>query len=103
MGDQDPADRRGQHGLDAVVAKRRRQRRAEGSGVRRILKDERRLQIDVGVQARGEPEVAAQERAGGLVEIERLAVGHGALSSATIAAAAFAGSLAALIGRPTTR
>ena len=71
--------------------------------MRRILKDERRLQIDVGVQARGEPEVAAQERAGGLVEIERLAVGHGALSSATIAAAAFAGSFAALIGRPTTR
>src|SRR2546425_10284157 len=32
---------------------------------------QRRLQIDVGVQARGETEVAADERAGLLVELER--------------------------------
>src|SRR5262249_30960032 len=103
VSDRDAADRRSQHGLDAVAPERRGQRRAESLGVLGILEDQRRLQIHVRVQSRGQPEVAAPHGAGGLLEGERLAVGPGAASWATIVAAAAAGSLAALTGRPTTR
>ena len=68
-----------------------------------MLEHQRGLEVHIGVETRGEQEVAAQERAGRLVEIERFALGHGVPSSATTAAAAAAGSRAALIARPTTR
>src|SRR2546429_5183426 len=68
--------------------------------VLRVLEHEGRLEIDVRVKAGGQPEVAVHERAGLLVELERLLFGHS--SSFRIAAAAAAGSGAAVIGRPTT-
>ncbi len=73
--DEDAADRRCQHGLHAVVAERRCQRRAEGAGILGMLQHERRLEIDVGVQARGETEVATQECAALLVTRQRRALG----------------------------
>jgi hypothetical protein len=103
VGDHDAADRRRQNGPDTVAAERRRERLAERGGVNRVLQHQRGLQIDVRVKPGGEPEVAVQQGAGGLVEIERLAVRHGAASSARIALAATAGSRAPVIGRPTTR
>src|SRR5256885_6477477 len=57
------------------------------------------LDIHVGVKAGGEPEVAVQQGAGGLVKVEGLPVRHGAESSARMALAATAGSRTPGIGR----
>src|SRR5207249_75442 len=84
---QDAADRGGQHRCRARVAEWRGQGRAERGGVLRVLEHERRLEIDVRVKAGGQPEVAVHERAGLLVELERLLFGHS--SSLRIAAAAW--------------
>src|SRR5439155_25394790 len=65
------SDGRREDRLGAGVGERGGQRVAEPRGVLRVLEHQRRLQIDVGVQARGETEVAADERAGLLVELER--------------------------------
>src|SRR5439155_433672 len=76
VGHQDAADRGGQHRCRARVAEWRGQGRAERGGVLRVLEHERRLEIDVRVKAGGQPEVAVHERAGLLVELERLLFGH---------------------------
>jgi len=54
------------------VAKRGGQRVAEPRRVLRILKNKRRLQINVGVQARRQAEVAPHERAGLFIQFEGL-------------------------------
>src|SRR5439155_576275 len=100
VGHQDAVERGGQHRRRARVAQGRGQGRAERGGVLWVLEHERRLEVDVRVKAGGQPEVAVHERAGLLVELERLLFGHS--SSFRIAAAASAGSGAAVIGRPTT-
>src|SRR5207247_2334852 len=57
VGHQDAADRGGQHCRHARLAEGRSQRRAERGGVRRILEDERRLQVDGPVEAGGRADV----------------------------------------------
>ena len=101
--DEDAADRGREHRAGASGGQARGQGAPERLRVLRVLEDERRLQIDVRVEPRREPEVAAQQRARLLVEVERLPLGHAAPSSRTMAAAAAAGSAAPVIGRPTTR
>src|SRR2546428_833520 len=72
----------------------------QSGGVLRVLEDERGLEGDIRVEAGGQAEVTAQERAGLLVELQRLLFGHA--SRLKISRAAAAGSGAAVIGRPTT-
>jgi hypothetical protein len=103
VSDQNPAHRGRQHRAGSGVAKGLRQRGAQAGRVLRKLKHQRRLQIDVGVQAGRETEVTVQQRARLLVESQSLALGHAAPHSSTMARATAAGSGAAVMGRPTTR
>ena len=100
MGHEDAADRGGEHRRRAGASEGGRQGRAERGGVLRVLEDERGLEVDIRVEAGGQAEVTAQERAGLLVELQRLLFGHA--SRLKISRAAAAGSGAAVIGRPTT-
>src|SRR6267143_1381607 len=76
VGHEDAADGGGEHALGAGVAERGGQRVAEPRRVLRILKNQRRLQINVGVQARRQAEVAPHERAGLFIQFEGLPLGQ---------------------------
>src|SRR5438093_109849 len=76
VGDEDAADRWGEHGRRARGAEGVCQGRAERGGVLGMLEDERRLEVDVRVEAGGQTEMAAHERPGLFVELQRLFFGH---------------------------
>src|SRR5207245_11601111 len=101
VGDQDAADGRRQHRAHTCVLEGRGEVGTERGRVLGVLQHQRRLQIDLRMQAGGEAKVAAHESAGLLVEGERFLFGHPESSSSTAWAAAL-GFGAAVMGRPTT-
>ena len=103
VGHENAADGRCQDDLDAVALEGPGQLPAERLGVGRVLEDECALEIDVGVEPRGEEEVAAEEAAGALVDLEDFLLRNALAIASRTAVAAALGSGAAVIGRPTTR
>ena len=71
MADDDAAERRRQHHGRLQIGDALGDRAAERFGVRRMLQDERALQVAGAVQAGGQAEVSVEQRAGFPEEIEQ--------------------------------